>query len=45
MLPTGVDAWFRNLIRKNKDSRANVKLQNEDFMQMLINSEDKFGIL
>lgn len=37
------DAWFRTLVRENRAARVGLPFKREDFMQMLIDSQDKFG--
>lgn len=44
MLPTVVDAWFRQLIKENKKSRENLQVERDDFLQTLLNTTEKSGM-
>lgn len=43
MIPEDTDAWFRSLVRENRIAREGLDFKREDFMQMLIDSQEKHG--
>lgn len=44
-VPSNVDVWFRGLVKELKDDRSKSTLKQQDFLQLLLNSVEKYGMI
>lgn len=44
-VPANSDVWFRGLVKELKEERLKSTLKQQDFLQLLPNSVEKYGMI